>query len=286
MLQPFLLELDGVPAGRVLESHGGALATNEIKSPPVLIRRTLPNPAEFTNIVLACGPGMSRLFYDWVGSTFLKLSNPKNGAVITLGPNSKPTGRLEFSNAWVTSLIVPELNKSENKQAALIISLKPTRTSFNKSVRAQSLGSYRSPLSRPWHTCDFQIKIAGLETDCSHVTRIERLNLGQKIIMDVVGGSREGTLEPTKIEFSDVTLEIPESHAGGFQKWLNDSVTEGRVLEKDGSLDLLAPQSASPYFTVKLEGMAIRTIGAKNASVRVSMFCESMTFSAGTAAIA
>lgn len=281
MLQPFLLELDGIAAGRVLDSQGGAQFSEVVTSSTMLIQHIKIRPSGFGNIVLACGPGMSRLFYNWVGSAFLKQNAPKNGAVIALDLHSKPKGRLEFYNTWVTSLALPELNKSVNKQATLIISLKPGKTSINKSIRAQSLGSYTSPLSKIWHTCDFQIKIAGLEADCSHVTRILPLTMGERIVSDFVGEEREPVLEPSKEELSDVTLEIPKSNADGFQKWLKDTATE-----KDGSLDLLAPKSVSPYFTVQLAGLGVRKITSKGASLQVSMYCNSMSFSAGTAAIA
>src|SRR5690349_12539444 len=123
MLQPFLLELEGRLAGRFFESRGGVPASEVIiTSGAQLFQSTLPRHQGFTDIVLACGPGMSRFFYDWVGSAFISKSNSKTGAVIALDHASKPMSRLEFQDAWVTSLVLPELNKSATKQAALIIS--------------------------------------------------------------------------------------------------------------------------------------------------------------------
>jgi hypothetical protein len=290
MLQPFLLELDGRVAGRFFESRGGGPAANEVlTSSSGLIQRVLPRRPEFNNIVLACGPGMSRFFYGWVGSAFIGKSIPKNGAVVALDHNSKPMSRLQFHDALVASLVLPELNKSQNRQAVLVISIKPSRTSFNKSVPAQSPSPQASLLSKPWNTSDFLIKISGLETDCRHVTRIQPLNLGEKIMVDNVGESREPNLEPGAPFFSDVKFELPKSHADGFYKWSNDTVKANGILEKDGSIEFLARGSSTPYFTVKLTRLGILGIShtaQNNASVEVSLYCESMSFLAGAGAIA
>ena len=206
-----------------------------------------------------------------------------------LDPSSKPKGHLQFNDALVESLGVPELNKSQSREGALAISIKPTRTSFNKSVPTQSLGHYASSSSKSWHICDFRLTIAGLEKDCHAVTGIQPLTLGEKFTRDSVGQSRESTLVPTGHTFSDLKIELPQAQAGGFVKWFQGSInaaTRDPAAKREGALELLTPRSAKPYFTVKFSGLGIKSISSKNVSVEIVLYCDSMAFSASAAAVA
>ena len=292
MLQPYLLELGGKLAGRFFDFTGGMAEAEVVveKLGPRLVSRKHLAGVKYEDIVLVCGTGMSRSFYEWVGSTFNGRSMRKDGAIITLDQNSKPTARLEFQQALITSLALPELDASGKDPAYLTVSIKPERTSFKKSTEALDLGVYTPASPKAWHIADFRIRIDGLDNDCRHVTHIKPLRLGQEITKDWSGEARESRLEPTKIEFSNVAIELPALYADGFFKWHADFVEKGKNSpdrEKDGSLDFLAPGSSTPYFGLKLDGLGIYNIKQAGGSlpVTVEMYCHKMTFSAGAAAI-
>ena len=289
-----LLELDGKLSGRFFGYTGGEVHADVIveKVGAGQISRKHLGAVEYGDIALDCGTGMSRTFYDWVGSAFGGTTMRKTGAIIALDAKSKPKGRLDFNNALVASLSLPELDRSAKEGASMTVTISPEWTRYNRSSGAQDMGVYTGALPKAWHIGSFRIQIDGLSKECSHVTRISSLSLGRKVMKDYVGEIREARVVPAAIEFSNITLKLPGSFAGGFYNWLDDSVVKGNASEKGGSIDFFAPGSSSPYFSVKLGGLGIFGMssppgGRTNTAlpVAVNLYCEEMTFSAGAAAI-
>jgi hypothetical protein len=149
-------------------------------------------------------------------------------------------------------------------------------------------------LPKAWNIGAFRIDIDGLSRDCSQVRRISSLAMGQKVKPVEVGNSRSATVEPTAIDFSNITIELPGSFASGFYKWHDDSVVKGNTSERNGLIEFFAPGSSSPYFSVKLRGLGIYGMSRSKATasaantllpVTVNLYCEEMSFSAGAAAI-
>ena len=95
-----------------------------------LLARKQLGRIRLTDLALGCGPGMSRVFYNWVGSAFTGSFQRKDAAVVTLDHSSKAIARKEVRGAFVSSLVLPELDTSNAKQAVLMITLKPTSLSF------------------------------------------------------------------------------------------------------------------------------------------------------------
>lgn len=285
MLQPYLLELDGRLAGRLFDFTGGGVEADVVleRTGRGLTSRNQPFAVKYQDIVLACGTGMSLTFYDWIGSAFSGASLRKAGAVTILDHGFKARARREFTDAIVSSIVLPDLDASGKDAAFITVTITPERASFTESGGKQDLGVYTSALPKAWDTGSFRIQIDGLNAECPHVTRISSIGLGRKIVRDAVESTREPVLMPGAIALSNLTLELPGSFADGFYKW-----AEGK---KNGSIDFLAPGSSSPYFTVKLRGLSIfkmfSTGGRTKTTlpVTVSLYCEGMSFSAGAAAM-
>lgn len=289
MEQHFLLELDGRLAGRLFDFKGGGNRANVIRvSHPTPITHKHPNLVEFQEMVLACGTGMSQSFYDWVGSPFRRQFQRKDGAIITMDRLSKPTTRLNFQQALVSSLGMPALDASSKDPAYMVVTLKPQRTSFSGSTNSQSVGAYSSAIAKAWRTSSFRIKIDGLEAECQHVTKIAALTLRQKNTISTIGDRRDYEIEPTGLEFPDLILEIPRTFAGKFTQWFKSSVLEGQDSsdkERNGTLDFLAPGATTPYFGLKLNDLSIYKMTLSATSVKFMLHCEEMEFSASVAAV-
>ncbi len=296
MLQQFLLELEGKLAGRFFGFTGGMAVgdtvVERIGSGQVVHKHV--GGVRYEDMVLVCGTGMSRTFYDWAGSSFNGGFQRMSGAVMSLGHDSKSTGQLEFQNALVSSLELPKLDASSKDPGYLTISLTPEFTSFKKPGDTPNLGVYTSGLPKAWTIGAFRLDIDGLTAECRYVTRVESLRLGQVIVKDVVGSRRSPQNEAGGVNFSDLSVVLPRIHADGFYKWHQSFVVMGNSSssgEKNGSLSFLGPGAMAPYFVVKLRGLGIKVISspafgtATALPVTVTMYCQEMTFSAGAGAI-
>ncbi len=284
MLQRYLLELEGKLAGRLFSFSGGMavaeIATMRSGDPGHETKRI--SSVKIEDMVLECGTGMSRTFYDWVGSIATASQMRMSGAVITLDTHSKPISRLEFYDALVASLELPELNKSR-KDAVMTVSIKPEITKFERATGTQKLGVYTSALAKTWHVNGFRLAIDGI--DCKHVTRVGPLKIGVTVKIAAPDASR-GQLVRVGMNFSNFSLELPVAFSDGFLKWHKQSLYEGRTDQsKKGAIEFLAPNSSEVYFEVALEGLGIVAITQRAPSLLVELYYEGMTFKAGKGAI-
>ena len=297
MLQNFLLELEGKPAGRFFAATGGSVQADVLiqSSGPGQVRHKHIAGVKYEDMVLTCGTGMSRAFYDWIGNSFGGAASRKSGAVIVLDQKQAPIARLEFRNALVKSLVVPELDHSGHAAAVMAVSISPEGTRSTEVGLSQGLGVYASALPKAWNISDFRIRIDGLEADCTHVTRVGWLNLGQNLAEFDLGEMRSAEKEPTSLQYSDLIVRLPGGFSTGFYKWLDDFVVKGDNStqdEKKGVLEFFAPKSNTAYFEIEFSGLGIYKIDGPLAlasktslPITVSMYCEAMKFRAGPAAV-
>lgn len=287
----FVLELDGRLAGRFFGLDGGMAKADVIEEGvgSGLSGHKHLGAVKYEHMLLTCGVGMSRAFYEWVGSAFGGASVRKSGAVIALDHTSKPAARLDFSEALVASLVLPGLDRSSRGGATMAVSISPERTSYQKSDKTLDLGVYAAA-PKAWSVGAFRIQIDGLSKECSQVTSISSLTLGMNITTDVIGSDRYRSLVPLAVEFSNIALELPGTSAEGFTKWHQDSVVKGNPSTRNGSVDFLAPGSSTPYFSVSLRNVGIYGMSSPGGPmkatlpVKVNLYCEGMSFSASGAA--
>jgi hypothetical protein len=298
MLQNYLLELDGRPAGRFFDFAGG-MAEGEV----VTVKTGGTNQVDkkhigsvrYQDMVMTCGTGMSRGFYEWLGSGFEGMNSRLTGAVLALDNKQVPTARLDFRDALIKSVVLPELERGANKEAYLTVKLSPEQTLRKDPDPKTKLGVYASALQRAWNIGSFRLSIVGLEAECAKVTRINSLNLGQRMTLHNFGESRDGQKEGTKLEYSNLVVKLPAMSAKGFIKWHEDFVVHGNnsnKAEKNGNLEFFAPNSTQPYFLLEFSNLGIMSISGLSGlntntgvPITVEMYCEKMKFVAGSAAV-
>src|SRR5437867_9201566 len=126
--QNLLLEVDGRLAGRFSGFSGGSMQGEvaEFKAGPNLSKHIVNMKVQ--DMVMTCGTGMSRGFYDWIGSSFGTSVLRKDGAVVQLSQSQVPAGRLEFKLALVTGLVMPALDRLGNSSAFMMVTISPELT--------------------------------------------------------------------------------------------------------------------------------------------------------------
>jgi hypothetical protein len=295
MLLNFFLELEGKPAGRFFKFAGGLAEADIVTESLGTTTHKRIASVKYQDMVLTCGTGMSRAFYEWIGDTFDRAYARKNGAVVAIDYSGKPAGRLEFQQALVTALDLPSLDRDGKGDAVMTVSISPEMTRTKPVEPGFKPGVYASALPKTWTIGDFRLKIDGLETDCLHVRRIDSIKLSRTIQQYYQGTSPNAEKEPVRAQYSDLVVRLPEMHATGFLKWLDDFVVKGNNMtqsEKKGVLEFFAPHSTKPYFGLELSGLGIMSVqgastfpGKSSLLITVTMYCNGMKFYAGAGAI-
>jgi phage tail-like protein len=293
--QNLLLELDGNAVGRLFAFTGGAMKADVIESTRggYVVNKHIAS-VRFQDMEFTLGAGMSRSFYNWIADSVSGSYARKNGAVVMLDFDQKAKFRAEFTNALVQEIVFPELDASSHTNGSIKVTISPEIIRSKAGDSGAKVGIYMSAMPPAWKLGRFRLSIDGLEKDCRHVTQISSLRIGQKIASDSVGESRGTLKEPGKTEFSNLTINLPEMYADGFFQWADDFLIKGnnsQSSEKTGRLEFLAA-SSKPYFTIEFGGLGITEVAGPSAlrektnrPLKISMYCESMKFSAEALAI-
>jgi len=292
VLQNFIIELDGQPAGRLFEMSGGGVHADVVTTSGGSSFQAHKHIGQikFEDMTVTCGTGMAQAFYDWLSNSFGGSTKRKNGAIVALNYNGKPTSRIEFQNALIGSVEFPECDAGSKDAAHLSIHISPEMTRRLTDNLTQNNGVYTSGLPKGWHINDFKLTIDGLESDCKYISSIGPVRLGRQVQVGALDEKVEGSAE-----FSDIVITVPNNHGNGFYDWFHDFVEKGRsssANERKGVLQYLTPNSASPYFKLELLGLGPYEMeGIKPTDPNTAMpltfrlYCNGINFSAGASAV-
>lgn len=287
----YLLEFEGKPAGRLssvsLPQLGGDLAVHTI-SGRLSKHIVQSKPDDF---VFDCGVGMSRDFYDWIKQSFKSNFSRKNGSVVIVGPDQVEQYRMDFVNAIITGVSVPKLEKSSKDPVSIKVRMSSEDARILPAGKKMTANHYLN--GSAWNPTAFKVSIDGLEKECKAITKIGSISVGTKLAVDYVGQSPTPTISPGSTTIGDVIISIPQSEAMGFLDWAK-GIVKGDAHDagvRHGTIEYLGPHSKDAYFILDLERIGVTSAKVEAASdnqektVELNLYCDSIDFSASSAAV-
>lgn len=289
----FLLELDQVAVGFLRSADGGTATADVIEEavgPDFIIHKHL-GAVRYEDITITCGTGMSQAFYQWIQDTLDRKFSRRNGAIVAADFNFKEISRLNFTEALLTEIGFPACDAASKDAAFMTVKWSPEFTQQVKPSGATVKG-ISTKAQKLWLPSNFRLTINGLETATQRVNKIEALVVKQKFTEEQIGDVRDFQKEPSHLEFPNLVITFPESHAQAFYDWHEDFVINGNngpAQEKGGMLEYLAPDLKTVLFTLeffnlgifKLAPEKIEAGGENIRRLKAEMYCEEMNFSFG-----
>jgi hypothetical protein len=284
----FALEIDGVHAGW-LESVDGGDATADVvlsQMGPGNIQKHLAR-LKYNDIVLTCGCGMSKGFYDWIKAAFDRKPLSKNGAIVALDFNNRVVSRMEWGNGLISEVGFPACDGSSKDAAVMTVKITPALTRFTAPSAAVA---YNLLSQKRWSPANFRLQITGCPTACSRVSAIDAIVLKWTPAARPIGVAKEPFV-PGSLEVPNLAVTTAEADAAEFFNWHEQFVVNGQNTkdkEKTGTLDYLAAD-LKPFFSLSFSGLGIfklapekMTVGAQTIRrVRAEMYCDVIGFSYG-----
>src|SRR6266568_803117 len=287
------IELDGQFAGWIYSADGGDATSDVVleRLGPDNIQHKHLAGVKYEEITLNCGIGMSKGFYDWIKASFDKKFMRKNGAIIVSDYNFKPISRLQWTNGLITEVGFPALDAGGKDAAKMTIKIAPE---FTRMVAAAQ-GALRTPsqiVQKKWLPANFRLQIAGCQTACSHVNKIEAIALKIVTTANQVGVARDYEVVPAHLDVPNLAITTAEAQAAEFYQWHQDFVIQGhntRDKERGGTLEFLTPDLRESLFTLSFRGLGIFKFapekveaGSENIRrVKAEMYCEDIGFAYG-----
>ncbi len=274
MINNYLLELNGKPAGRFQSLEGGGVATELIPAP---FNGTFKKaaPLSVRNIVMKFGAGMSREFYKWISDSQKKNHSRLSGFIVRLDALNKEVGRVEFLNGVLASLTLSPLKAGSTEDLIFTAEIAIERSVMTKTPLSKSnLGIYTALSAKPLKKGNFRVDVADLDT--KSVSAVSALVYKQTIKEFYIGGDLLPTKDPQGSNYSNITITLPKGRADGFMTWLEKSVTDpsrNLQMEKSGSIELLGTDKKS-LFVIELHELGIISAALKGNDLVAEMYCD------------
>jgi T4-like virus tail tube protein gp19 len=285
------LEIDNTLVGWVYSEEGGSAAAGVVveRATPDRVQRKHLDAVKYDEITMTMGPSMSKGFYQRLKQLNDTKVGRVNGAVVSADSSYDEMARLTFQNAVVTEIGFPALDAASKDAAKMTVKLAPELTRFTQAVKSKVGGGAVPKAEKRWLPSNFRLKIDGLDEACARVSKIDAITITQKVSSSAVGGQRDYQTEATPLEYSNIVVTFPESHAKTFIDWHQSFVVEGRNgqdKEKSGTLEYLTPDLQEALFTLTFHNLGIFRLTAEKVEaggenirrMKAEMYVEKIDF--------
>lgn len=237
----WVVELEGALAGPAESVQGGNIIEQggNVNKPGGVQKH--PTNVKYEDIMLACGTGMSKSFYEWVGSVFSGRNSRKNGAISSCDDNYKETNRTEWNNGIISEVRFPGLDASSKEAARMTIRISPEGIRWVKGS-GRDLRTEIGRKQKAWEASNFRLEIPGV--DCKRVSKIDALTVQEN-------GSRHS--------FSNLVVTLPEADTSTWVAW-ERSHSEGKSAQgggKTGRLEYLGPDVREVLFSLTFHNLEL-----------------------------
>jgi phage tail-like protein len=293
----YALELDGQFAGWIEPPEGGYGMSDVVveRLGPDHIQHKHMAGVKYEDLIVNVGTGMSKAMYEWIKAGLDKQFIRKSGAIVTCDYDNRMVSRMQWFNAFISEVDFPACDAASKSAAKMTIKITPEYTRFSPGQGGAVYTSNRTTqLQKRWLPANFRLQIAGCQTACSRVNKIEAITVKTVSDTKTVGGLRDYQSVPSHLEVPNLIVTTSEATATEFYQWHEDFVIKGNNgddRERGGTLDYTTPDFKEALFTLTFRHLGIFKLtpdkveaGSENIRrVKAEMYCEDIGFSYGAA---
>jgi T4-like virus tail tube protein gp19 len=225
---------------------------------------------------------------EWIQGSWNRKWARRNGQVSHADFNLKQTFEHEFFNALVTETSFPALDGASKDGGYIKCKIQPERVVTKASAGPQITGDF-STKQKMWTPSAFRFTIDQID-DMQYTNKLESFTIKQGVKKLHTGADRFPQIEPTKIEFPNLSGTISLGYADKLLKWHNDYIFKGTKDPKaqmSGAIEFLTPDRKSTIFRIDLFEVGLMSAAIQQATanadqikrVKFEMFVGKMKLS-------
>lgn len=286
----FLFHLDDkhdVGAAYLKSVEGGMVksAILEEQAGPEALQFKHLGTVEIDPIQLEIGMALSRPVLDWIAGSWQRKYSRRSGSIIHADFDFRSKIEQWFEDALITETKFPTLDGGARDPAYLGVTIQPERIDTKRGDGHRVTG-ITGMAQKMWTPSNFRLDINGI--DCEHVNRIDAFSVSQRVRPLYLGSQRFPELEPTGVDFSNITVYTAVEHAQDFMRWYEAFVVKGGKEsreERDGYLEFLGPDTRTVLFTINLNRLGVHRLTIEKSTAnaeqikrcRIELYMESMS---------
>lgn len=202
----------------------------------------------------------SKHVIQWIGDSWNKKWNTRSGQITHATFDGKTTFEHEFHDALITEATFPTLDGASKEPAYLKVKMQPQRIVTRNSAQKQSTSGRGTAQHKAWLPSSFRFTMNGVE-GLEYTNKIEGFTVKQGVKKFYTGADRLPQIEPTKIEYPNITGTISLDKAGPLLEWYDNYVVKGKrdnsTWQKHGQIEFLSPDRGSTLFAITLDQVGI-----------------------------
>jgi hypothetical protein len=240
----FGLELEGLYAGFLRSAEGGnvkaELVAQAVGGMPVKAKHIGIPQIEAFNV--SVGMAMSKSFWTWLEKAWKGEAERRHGTLQACNHKLDVMHENEFWDALVTETSFPALDGSSKDPFYMGIKFQAERVAQRiLQPGAKKVKGNFDMTQKKWVPSMFKLTMDGL--DCTHVNKIDAFTIKQGTKKVETGPDRVYQLEPTNLEYPNLSITMSMSHAASWLTWHDDFVLKGNNTpdkEKSGHIVLMS----------------------------------------------
>ncbi|HTR51632.1 MAG TPA: phage tail protein [Kofleriaceae bacterium] len=284
----FALSLDKKPTTAYLKSvEGGHHRAAVIDEPigPDTTRVKHISTVEIEPISIEFGISGAEAMLQWIQQSWKREYIRHNGQITHANFDRYQTFVHEFRDALITETTFPTLDGSSKEAAYLKVKIQPEHVTETHQKGPQIDGNLGSK-QKMWMCSGYRFTIDHVD-GFQYTNKLDSFTIKQGIKKLYTGGGRLPEIEPTKIDFPNLTGTVSLAYAKPILDWYQKYVVEGSQdpgAQQHGAIEFLSPDRASTLFKIQLYGVGIHhaEIVASTANsdqlkrVKYELYVESM----------
>ncbi len=234
-------------------------------------------------ISLELGMAISKPMIDWISASWRRDYQRKSGSILHADFNGKIRYAQEFTEALILETTFPALDATNKESAYMTVKIQPEGLAIHTD--GGDLATRAGTKQKMWTPANFRLSIQGC--NCDGVSKIDSFSVKQEVKKFHFGPYREPQIEPSKLQFPDLTIESSLAFAEDFMKWHQNYVVMGKKDTKEqrsGEIIFYDHSLRHPLLTVQLSNVGISSFeilkseahSEKIKKCKIGLYVESM----------
>jgi len=275
----FSLAIDGHATTSYLKSVDGGSARGQVVDDPSGSNQDRVKhlaTVEIEPFSIEMGLTGGREVLQWIQGSMNRKFTRRNGEITHANFDLFQTYSHEFSDALITECTFPALDAASKEGGFLKFKFLPefiktkVLSGSEESKSGRRIEGRVGPEVRQkrWSPSAFRFTLDSLD-EMRNVNKIESFTIKQNVKKLYTGADRFPQIEPTKIEYPNITGTVPLQHARGLLEWHEEYIRQGkkdRPAQKTGMIEFLSTDRKSTLFTIQLQEVGIAFAGIESAT--------------------
>ena len=259
----FELMIDGHKTSAYLKSVDGGNIKTQVTEEPFgghLQKIKHGSVAEIEPLTIDFGLSGAKDILKWIQASWRREYSRRNGQITHANFNGYATQETEFFEGLITETIFPALDGGSKEAGYLKIKVQPERiVETEKPGTGQRISGDLGVKQKQWTLSSFRLHIEGIE-EMKYANKIDSFTIKQGFKKLYTGLDRFPQIEPTKIDFPNITGTLAQGYTKALYAW-HDQVNKKGIADpkgqKHGYIEFLGPNKKDVLFRVMLDEVGL-----------------------------